>query len=350
MNQMNCLLTTQINQDNNNMNPISPNNNNNNNNYNLDLNPKLKKLVKEIIKFYHSNNNKNMNLNNQKQINSLLNNLNPNYPGLHQGYYNNIKNPLPYMKEEKIIIKFINSDYEIINVKIPKDITKIDFYSIAKLYKVFYFTNMILIHNENILDNDDSSIDEIKEGDNIIIIEDRDYPDDSYYNYLQQKYKGTNKINIEFKLENSGLAQLISLSKEVTIFEMIKAYNLRNGLNNKNIKYRFNGKTINPNDETKIGEKYLNNDRIKVHQVFTSLNFYIIGRKIKAKSKINGERIERTIGKLNSIQLLFSSNFFGVYIKNNEKIYIGKNIIKKGDDDISFFSLGIKNDFDFVIK
>ena len=132
---------------------------------------------------------------------------------------------------------------------------------------------------------------------------------------------------------------------------MIKTYNLRNGLNNRDFNFYFNNLSImNPNDETKIGEIYRDYNIIRIIIRYTSLSYYLIGKEIKAKTKINGEIIERTIGKLNSTQSLFSSNFFGSYIKKNEKIYIGKIIIKKGDYDISFFSLGIKNDFNFVIK
>ena len=135
MNQINWPLNFQTNPNNYNMNLKSPNNNN------FILNPKLNELINKILNFYYSNNNYNMNFNNPIQINSLLNNLNTKYPGLHQSDYKKYlfkMDPLPYMKEEKMVIKFINSDYDIINVKIPKDITKSDFYSIDKLYKVFY--------------------------------------------------------------------------------------------------------------------------------------------------------------------------------------------------------------------
>ena len=83
---------------NNNVNLISLNINNNIQNT-LNSNPTLKELVNKIINFYHFHNNKNMNFNNQKQINSLLNNLNPNYPGFLQN--DKIDDPLPYVKEKK---------------------------------------------------------------------------------------------------------------------------------------------------------------------------------------------------------------------------------------------------------
>lgn len=310
------------------------------------LNPKLTELVNKIINFYHSNNNKNMNYNNPNQINGLLNNLNPNYPGLHQS--NEIKDPLPYVRGEKKLIRLINSNYDIINAKIPKDITKFDFYSIVKIYKAFQISNMILIHKANILAHDESSIEEIMEGDTIIIIEDRDYPDDSYFNYIGQKYQSIDKLNIKFESRFPRFNFIFS--KDITISEMIKAYNLINGINNRNFYFYNRGNQINPNDQTKIGKIYNDKEKIEVYERLNVIGGIILfGKIIKASTKINGVIIERKIGTLNSTQRLFDNGLFGQYIKNNEKIYINKIIITQ-EDYISFKNLGIKNDFTFVIK
>ena len=53
------------------------------------------------------------------------------------------------------------------------------------------------MHNNNILDEDESNIESILDNDNIIIIENRNYPnDDSYYNYLSKTNE--KKLNILF--------------------------------------------------------------------------------------------------------------------------------------------------------
>ena len=79
--------------------------------------------------------NNNLNYNNPNQIKGLLNSLNPNYSELHQNY--DIKDLFHYIKERKIIISFIKTNYYITNVKIPYNISKIDLYSIAELFQVF---------------------------------------------------------------------------------------------------------------------------------------------------------------------------------------------------------------------
>ena len=47
-----------------------------------------------------------------------------------------------------------------------------------------YFTKFLLIHNNSIIDNDESSIKFLSKDDTIIIVEDRYYQDNSYYNSL----------------------------------------------------------------------------------------------------------------------------------------------------------------------
>ena len=92
------------------------------------------------------------------------------------------------------MIYFINSDYYKIRVKIPSLISKIELYSIAKVYKVFRRTNILLIHKNIILNEDDSLINEISEGDRIIIVENRYYPDQS--DYINLKKQNGEKINM----------------------------------------------------------------------------------------------------------------------------------------------------------
>ena len=127
-----------------------------------------------------------MNYNYPAQINSLVKQLDPDNPGFY--LTSEIIDQFPNIKEEKKMIYFINSDYYKIRVKIPSLISKIELYSIAKRYKVFRRTNILLIHKNIILNEDDSLIKEISEGDSIIIVENRYYPDESdYINLKKQK-------------------------------------------------------------------------------------------------------------------------------------------------------------------
>ena len=82
------------------------------------------------------------------------------------------ENLFPYIQGERNEITFINSKNEMKIVKIPISLRKDEIYSIAEKYKSNkYYQIKHLLHNTIILENDDSSIDCILNGDSIKIIE-----------------------------------------------------------------------------------------------------------------------------------------------------------------------------------
>ena len=180
---------------------------NNNNDINIPLNQI--NLLNSIISFYKNNNNDYMSYDNPNQIKNILNLLNPNYPGLKYDNTNKIEDPLYYIKTVKKTLKFINSDYIIYKVRIPITINKYDLYTIAKLYKNNNQSNsdVLLIYQNKVLAQDESSIEFMSEDEEIRIIEPRNYPDDSYYNFLNQK--NGFKYNIIFYLQSGNKKNLI---------------------------------------------------------------------------------------------------------------------------------------------
>ena len=127
------------------------------------------------------------------QIRHLLNNLDTNSPLLKEG--NDINAPLPYVNEKKKLIKFINHDFKIFNVKVPISIDKKTLYDIAGLYKTMPKSEILLIYMNCILYQDESSIDSIGDGDFVIIIENIYYLDNIYYNsHININYSGKKKM------------------------------------------------------------------------------------------------------------------------------------------------------------
>ena len=124
---------------------------------------------------------------------NLVNRLNPNLSNIKENI--NI-DPFHYIDEEKKHIKFINSDFKLFNIKIPISITKRDLYSLAFHFKSLFNSEILLIHNNCIIDKDESSIDFISDNDIIIIIADRIYPDDTSYNSFIQQNDISNMIQI----------------------------------------------------------------------------------------------------------------------------------------------------------
>ena len=340
-------------------------------NYNLSADQM--RLIKLIFKFYedHKDTNKNifMNFKHPKQVKSLINHLFPNYSELKQIYdddndKNNIFGELlPYIHEEKKIIKFINSNKMLYNIKIPCSIKKSDLYGIAELYKGLTLSNIILIHNNNILNNDESSIEDISNGDSIIIIEDRIYPDNSYYLSIQKKYKNNNRnqINVVFKEFRRLLGtHNFVLSEMVTLTEMINSINLFFGLDYRNLRLMYNMRTIESN-ETTISNYFtgylVNVTGIKKQNERNLTECRIIGKNISAKllNDKNKEEFKVVVGRLNNTKVLFCPDLdhgFGLFKDNLRglyNIYINNKEIKY-EDNQSFSSLGIDQDFVCRVK
>ena len=110
------------------------------------------KLLKIAVNFYKENNIVQMDFNNEIQINNLINYLfNPDIEFL------NKTDEFKYITHDKRRkrIKFIfNSSFRCL-MDIPIFFTNKELYSIAERYQSFLSTNIILIHNNKILKDDD---------------------------------------------------------------------------------------------------------------------------------------------------------------------------------------------------
>ena len=337
LNQQNLIAQQLINQ---------MNFNNNNNDINIHINQV--NLMNSIISFYKKNNNDNMNYNMPNQIKNILNLINPNFSGLKYNDINKIEDPLYYIKAPKKIIKFINSDYLIYNVRIPKTITKFDLYTIAKLYKNNQRSNsdVLLIYQNKVLAQDESSIETISDGDEIRIIEPRNYPDDSYYNFLSQKLG--KKLNIIFQLP-SGQKSIFILPETTLVSDMIKALKLKLGLENNYSSLIYNSDNFGDKYDWKIKNVLKNGDKILV--IINDNPPYIIGKSVEiyiSYTKKNIEHWNFEIGLLNFIKFIIEKVevFYRAKIK---KLFIGDKIFKR-DDERCLSEIGIYDNFNCLIE
>ena len=196
-----------------------------------------------------------MNLENKNQMNQLIKQINPYFINKENEYDLKI-NQFNYIKREKKIIKFVNSNFNIIIIKIPTFITKFDLYSIAHGEKVFVSTNILLIHNNKILNRDESSIDEINDYDFVIIIENRLYPDEFSYTNLRNKYPLNYMISLLVTV-NNGAKRIYNLCREATIKEFFDMVIKSNGLFERDIHFINKAKKININSPQKIKDSEL---------------------------------------------------------------------------------------------
>ena len=320
----------------------------NNPGINLNIPPNQVHLIDSIIQFYKKNNNEYMNYNNPIQIKNILNLLNPNYTGLKYNNINQVEDPLYYIKGPKIIIKFINSDYIIYKVRIPKTINKYDLHTIAKLYKYNKgsYADVLLIYNNNILNNDESSIEFISEEDEFRIIEPRNYPDDSYYNYLNKKIG--NKMNIFIFFPTGKVINFI-LPENTFISEMIKALNLKFGLENKYTSLSYNAENLASYKDRTIKDIIHDKDRVYLNEITNPP--YTIGKTVMIDISYTEKNIEGwifDIGLLNSVNLIIKK----VESFHNRKV---KKIILEGkeltrNEEKCLLEYGIKNNFNCLVE
>ena len=320
---------------------------NNNNDINIPLNQI--NLLNSIISFYKNNNNDYMSYDNPNQIKNILNLLNPNYPGLKYDNTNKIEDPLYYIKTVKKTLKFINSDYIIYKVRIPITITKYDLYTIAKLYKNNNqsSSDVLLIYQNKVLAQDESSIEFMSEDEEIRIIEPRNYPDDSYYNFLNQK--NGFKYNIIFYLQSGNKKNLI-LPVSTSISDMIKAFKLKFGLENDYTELIYNSIKLSAKDNRKIMDVIINGSVIFVLNIINSP--YVIGKSVVVNISYNTKKILENwifdIGLLNSIKYIIDKveSFHRARIKN---LSIGNKKLTR-DDERCLSEIGIFQNFDCIVE
>jgi len=105
-----------------------------------------------------------------------------------------------YINEKKKVIIFERNDQRQFRVKVPLSLRNNELYYTAKKYKINEFSDMELFYDNNLLNNDDSPINNIANGGKVIIVENLDEIKTSYY---RKKYMPSlprdNIINIIFK-------------------------------------------------------------------------------------------------------------------------------------------------------
>ena len=306
------------------------------------LNEVQKNLINQIIIFYQKYGCFEMNLQNNNQIKQLIKHS-VLFIFYKKDEFDEYLDTFNYIKTEKKLIKFIDSNLKIYNINIPIFITKFDLYSIAKLFKIFFSTHILLIHNNKILNKDESSIDEISNNDYVLIIENRLYPDNSSYIFLQNKYPYIDIINLWVYFEN-GCIRNYRLNKEVKIKEFINMIIKENGLIEKDCIFQSNGTSININEPKTIREFGLYCGS-KIFCLLSNMKRLYFGKILKGKTRLNKEKISVSIGTLNKLNILFDE--LNGY-KNFKTITIG-NVKLKKDSDNCLFLYGIKENFYFTI-
>ena len=326
------------------INPIAmPNVNNQNNNNIFNMNQNQKLLINKIIDFYQKSGNIYMNYDEPNQIKNLLNNLDINNPQLKEG--NDIDDPLPYIDEKKKLIKFINHDFKIFNVKVPVSIDKKTLHDIALLYRSLKNSQILLVYMNCILHNDESPINSISDGDFIVIIENIYYKDDTYFNSLRQSNNLEKCKNLRLMAGSNFLANMI-IPYDTKLCQLYKALILLFGCG---YKFTYDNIKIDENDQRVTS----NLQSIQCYEYnFVETYLHIFGKIINLTivfndNKGNSDHMRYQVGIHNSTKIFVNMVESQRFIKV-KSFYLGNKMINL-DEEKSFYSLGIKEDIDGII-
>lgn len=121
-----------------------------------------------------------------------------------------------------------------------------------------------------ILNEDESSINCISDGDIIIIIENNYYNDDTYLNLLINNNQNSEKINLSLYYNERFFRNLI-VSKNITISQIYKALLLNFGLN---FYFYYSGKKLEENDNYGILERGMKINIYPLHSMCQRLERY----------------------------------------------------------------------------
>ena len=343
--------TSNFNQMPNNCNPFF---NNMNTNYNFNLNQnmffnQMNQMQNQMNQFQMPNQINQMNQNEmqnqmimQMMINQMqMRNNNQNKEDKYEDVYE-------YINEEKKRIIFLRIDNGSSKVMVPCSLRKNELYSTAQKYKKFKFSEIQLFHKGRFMNEDETTIDCVNDGDEIKIIEQVHGVDFSYYDLYLLKHKNEPKNNITFNLANE-LKKVLHLTSNTSIKEMIKIFLCEMNIpENKSEHHYFiiNGEEINKFDDSSLIKKNITN-HCSITVIENKNIDYIQGKilNVLLKNKNNNNNIKIDIGTLNTIN---DFEYKLRLISNNGKIIIIKingEEIQNNCKNKTFSSLGIRENF-----
>lgn len=165
------------------------------------------------------------NFNQMDFMNQMLMNNNPMMMQMNKNVQNDIKDIYDYIKEPKKKVIFLRVlDNKSFNILIPCSLRKNELYCTAISYKKFKYSEIQLFHKEKFLNDDETSIDCINEGDEIKIIEQIHGIDFSYYDLYLSKHKNEPLINIILNIVSKNNIRTFHFTSNTSIEEMIKIF------------------------------------------------------------------------------------------------------------------------------
>ena len=230
-------------------------------------------------------------------------------------------------------------------ILVPIYFTKNDLYTYLG-----YYEDIIILYNNNILSNDETSIDDIPSNSTILLFKRPyiyTYRTSLLYKYLVSLYPNDSLLNIRCNMPRGGLNNFPFPSNAPLSLTLKFISNILE-LNNETY-FLYNNKKIDINDSTKIKNFFnYNNPILTIYQLNDLKNSEMFGGKeIKVTMFLKKEETFKfiTMHKYMPIYHLYDDFEKG----EANKIFINGLLISK-DDHRSLASLGINSDFGCVVE
>jgi len=257
---------------------------------------------------------------------------------------------LNFIADQKKKINFTNMKKDkILTLSFPIYFTKNELYS--------YINRLdpkiaVLFYGNNILNNDDSSIQDIPDNSTIILFNrpSPNYKKSSLYKYIMNLFPNKNFCNIKTVDTGSGVTYNFILNEDISVSLIVKFISIILNLDNNSYLLLYS-KKLDINDNTKIKDTFGASCKIEIIHTKNVIGFSDFkGKEIKATMFYKNKEIFKSelVSKYTPISSLFSIFLDDDCLKNNNIIYNGK-ILNKNDNH-SLASLGIKDDFECIIK
>jgi hypothetical protein len=253
----------------------------------------------------------------------------------------------------KILIIFERNDKMQYRVKVPLTFRMVELYYTALEFKINTYSKMELFYNNKYLKEDDTRISIISNGGKVIMAENLDELNNSFYkNVYQQNLGSDDVINIIFKFSFNNKTKTMQFSKNTKIRDMFKMFFEESKILGKGKeihKFFLNSNSLNVDDESPLGNIFNSDGKTIIVDKVNELN-PIKGKPLEVEVRNKRKKlIKISIGSLNQIRDL--------YFKLEEN-YSNRRIIQritiKGkelrrDDIRTFFSINVRDNFKCII-
>ena len=299
-------------------------------------------------------NNFNQMMNNQMmnyQMNqNIQNNINQNevIKEMHIFLFNRYEKNLDTLTDQKKLIIFKDPlKNKKLTAQIPISFTKNDLYTFANGRNM---RNILLLYENNILNDDNSSINDIPDNATISLFFSPsfyNYKQSGLYKYLCNFYPNSQIYNICADL--NGKKNIFHFPSDFSISLMIKLFRILLDIKEEDVVYLYCMNKLDANDDRKIGDLSSCENFINI-TIIPTKNYvpeYFAGKEIKVVMFFKNNNIFKfyKVTKYSSISHLFSLNDD---LDKKKILYNGKELNK--NDNHSLASLGINDDFACIVE